>query len=211
MNLIERATTIHFHRHRIAQFGIGDARSLGWVSEASQTRRFEAIAQAADFNHSSVLDLGCGTGDLKTFLDTRFAGVSYLGIDQVLEFVAQARARHAGAPHTSFELGDFAGMIFPRVDHVVACGALSYRSSNPHHVFGIIAKMFASAAQTVVFSVLDSQLFPDHPLLIGHDVDEIVAFCQKLSPHVRVMRSQVAGDTTVMISVAVSAAPTAST
>lgn len=92
MNLIDRATVIHFHRHRIAEFGADSVRALGWVSEASQTSRFEAIAQAADFNDSSVLDLGCGTGDLKAFLDLRFAGVSYLGIEQVPEFVALARA-----------------------------------------------------------------------------------------------------------------------
>ena len=210
MNLIDRATVIHYHRHRIAEFGAESVRALGGVDQASQTSRFEAIAQAADFTDSSVLDLGCGTGDLKAFLDARFSGLSYLGIEQVPEFVVQARVRYAGEARTSFELGDFSSMIFPRVDHVVACGSLSYRSSNPHHVFGAIAKMFASAAQTVVFSVLDAQQFPEHPLLVGHGVDEIVAFCQKLSPNVRVMRSPLAGDTTVMISVAVSATPTAS-
>lgn len=188
MNLIERATVIHFHRHRIGQFGLDNVRALGWVSERSQASRFEAVAQAADFNGSSVLDLGCGTGDLKAFLDTRFAGVSYLGIDQVPEFVVQARARYASDPHAAFELGDFGSLMFPRVDHVVACGSLSYRSSSPHHVFGAIAKMFASAAQTVVFSVLDERHFPEHPLLVGHPVDEVMAFCQKLSPRVSLVR-----------------------
>jgi hypothetical protein len=61
MNLIDRATVIHFHRHRIAEFGADSVRALGWVSQASQMNRFETIAQAADFNDSSVLDLGCGT------------------------------------------------------------------------------------------------------------------------------------------------------
>ena len=87
MNLIDRAKVIHFHRHRIAEFGIDSVRSLGWVSETSQANHFEAISQAADFNNISVLDLGCGTGDLKAFLDARFSGLSYLGIDQVAEFV----------------------------------------------------------------------------------------------------------------------------
>jgi SAM-dependent methyltransferase len=201
MNLIERATTIHYHRHRIAQFGLGNVRALGWVSEASQTSRFEAIAQAADFNHSSVLDLGCGTGDLKAFLDARFAGVSYLGIDQVPEFVAQARARYAGDPHASFELGDFGSMIFPRVEHVVACGSLSYRSSNPNHVYGAVARMFACAAQTVVFSVLDAAHFPEHPLLVGHPVDEVMAFCQKLSPRVSLVRGALPEAVTIVMGV----------
>jgi SAM-dependent methyltransferase len=176
-------------------------RALGWVSEASQASRFEAIAQSVDFNDSSVLDLGCGTGDLKAFLDTRFSGVSYLGIDQVPEFVAQARARYAGDPHASFELGDFSSMIFPRVDHMVACGSLSYRSSSPNHVYGSIAKMFASAAQTVVFSVLDAAHFPEHPLLVGHPLDEIMAFCQKLSPSVNLVRGDLANAATVVMRV----------
>jgi SAM-dependent methyltransferase len=101
VNLIDRATVIHFHRHRIAEFGADSVRALGWVSEASQTSRFEAIAQAGDFNDSSVLDLGCGTGDLKAFLDTHF---------------------------------------------------------------------------------------PEHPLLVGHPIDEIMAFCRKLSPRVSLVR-----------------------
>jgi SAM-dependent methyltransferase len=73
MNLIDRATVIHFHRHRIAEFGADSVRALGWVSEASQTSRFEVVAQAADFNDSSVLDLGCGTGDLKAFLELKLS------------------------------------------------------------------------------------------------------------------------------------------
>ena len=199
MNLIDRATVIHFHRHRIAEFGADSVRALGWVSEASQTSRFEVIAKAADFNDSSVLDLGCGTGDLKAFLDARYQGISYLGIEQVPEFVAQARSRYAGDAHAGFELGDFNTMIFPRVDHVVACGSLSYRSSNPQHVYGAIAKMFVSAAQTVVFSVLDERHFPEHPLLVGHPIDEIVAFCRKLSSSVSLVRGDVANAVTVVM------------
>jgi cyclopropane fatty-acyl-phospholipid synthase-like methyltransferase len=199
MDLIDRATVIHYHRHRIAEFGVDDARAMGWVNEASQASRFECIAQAADFNDSSVLDLGCGTGDLKAFLDARFGGVSYLGIDAVPEFVSQARVRHAGAPQTSFEAGDFASMLFPRVDHVVACGALNYRSSRPQDLFSAIAKMHVTAARTVLFTVLDEAHFDGHPLLVGRNVDEIVAFCEKLSPTVEVRRGHAVNDALVVM------------
>ena len=109
------------------------------------------------------------------------------------------RSRYAGDTHAGFELGDFNTMIFPRVDHVVACGSLSYRSSNPQHVYGAIAKMFVSAAQTVVFSVLDERHFPEHPLLVGHPIDEIVAFCRKLSSSVSLVRGDVASAVTVVM------------
>lgn len=209
MDLVDRATAIHFHRHRIARFGIGSAEALGWVDASSQRRRFDAIVAAADFTGCSVLDLGCGTGDLKACLDARFAGVSYLGIDQVPEFVAQARRRHADDAHARFELGDFNAMLFPRVDHVVACGSLSYRSRNPHHVFQVIARMFTTAARSVIFSVLDAARFPEHPLLVGHDVDRIVAFCRHLSPRVIARPADVDGDATVMISAALDVDPDA--
>jgi SAM-dependent methyltransferase len=199
MNLIDRATVIHFHRHRIAQFGSASVRSLGWVDEASQASRFEAIAQAADFHDSSVLDLGCGNGDLKSFLDARYRGISYLGIDQVPEFIMHARSRHAGDGHAHFELGDFNTMMFPRVDHVVACGSLSYRSSNPRHVYAAIARMFVCAAETVVFSVLDDQCFPAHPLLLAHPVDEVTAFCRQLSAEVDIVRSSTGDAVTVVM------------
>lgn len=88
------------------------------------------------------------------------------------------------------------------VDHVVACGSLSYRSSNPHYVFNAIAKMFMSAAQTVVFSVLDERHFPEHPLPVGHPIDEIVAFCRKLSPRVSLVRGASPDTATVVMRVA---------
>jgi SAM-dependent methyltransferase len=202
MNLIDRATVIHFHRHRIAEFGCDSVRALGWVDESSQASRFEAMAGAVDFEGCSVIDCGCGTGDLKAFLDTRFGGVSYLGIDQVPEFIAAARSRHAGDFRANFELGDFTTLMLPRADHVVACGALNYRSNRPQDVYAAIARMFVSAAQSVAFTVLEAAHFVDHPLLVGRDVDEIVDFCRKLSPEVRVLRGFAPNDALVVMQVA---------
>lgn len=199
MNIIERATVIQYHRQRIAEHGCGDVKALGWVGEASQTDRFAALATAIDFSHASVIDLGCGTGDLKGFLDARFDGVSYLGIDHVPEFIDLARERHAGDDDANFELGDFNTMLLPHADHVVACGSLSYRSSNPRHLYQAIARMHAAAAQTVVFNVLDAAHFPEHPLLIGHPVEEVVAFCRHLSGRVALMRGQAGDNVTVIM------------
>jgi trans-aconitate methyltransferase len=157
------------------------------------------MARAVDFSHGSVIDLGCGTGDLKAFLDTRFEGVSYLGIEQVPEFVALARERHAHDADASFELGDFGSLLLPRADHVVACGSLSYRSHNPRHLYQAIARMHVAAAQTVVFNVLDEAIFPEHPLLVGHPVAEVLAFCRRLSARVDMVRGRAGDNVTVVM------------
>jgi trans-aconitate methyltransferase len=199
MDPIERATILHFHRHRLRLHGSGSVGALGWHHEDSQRCRFEVIAGVADYRDSTVLDVGCGTGDLRAFLDTRFTGVRYLGIDQMPEFIASARQLYADHPDTQFVLGTFDTLTLPKADHVVASGALGYRSADPHFVYNAIARLYAAAQRAFVFNVLDADHFPDHPLLVGRDVAEIEGFCRRLAPQVEVIRGYVVDDATVVM------------
>jgi trans-aconitate methyltransferase len=199
MNVIERATVLHFHRHRLRTFGAGTVEALGWRNEHSQQCRFEVIAGVGDFQDSTVLDVGCGTGDLKAFLDARFAGVRYLGVDQMPEFIEGARRRYADQPDTQFVLGSFDTLALPQADHVVASGAFGYRSADPHFIFNAIAQLYVAARRLLVFNVLDAKHFAEHPLLVGRDVDEIEAFCRRLAPDVEVIRGYAVDDATVVV------------
>lgn len=203
MTPIERATVLHFHRHRVATHGSGTPEALGWKHAESQRLRFETIAEAAEFEEGcSVLDAGCGTGDLKAYLDERFrfAALRYLGIDQMPEFIETARARFAGqADRTAFALAHFDTAPLPRADVVVACGAFGYRCADPHWVFNVVARMYAAAERVFVFTLLDSAVFPEHPLLVGHDIDEVATFCRKLAPRVEVVRGYAPEDAAVVM------------
>lgn len=203
MTPIERATVLHYHRHRLATHGSGTAEALGWKHAESQRRRFEVIAKVAGFTpDASVLDIGCGTGDLKAFLDERlgFLALRYLGIDQQPEFIEQARERFAAqAEHTAFALAHFDTAPLPRADIVVACGALSYRCTDPHWVFNTVARMYSAAERVFVFTLLDAAVFPQHPLLVGHDIDDLATFCRKLAPRVEVVRGYASDDAAVVM------------
>jgi SAM-dependent methyltransferase len=196
MNLIERATVMHYHRHRLARWGAAP-QALGWKELHSQQRRFEIIAGAADFSHCSVLDVGCGRADLKDFLAARFPGVKYTGIDQMGEFVEQAAARHGGGADATFLAGDFCTADLPPADYVVACGALGYRCAEQGFHLRMIRKFFASARRALIFNVLDAKRFPAHPLLVGRDCDEVLDLCRRLSPRVAVSRGYLDDDMTV--------------
>lgn len=199
MNLIERATIQHFHRHRIGTFGVSSARCVGWRDDDSQRRRFDAIASAAAFAGASVLDVGCGLGDLKGFLDERFEDVSYIGVDHMAPFIRQARERYGHDAGTSFLEGDFGSAAFLEVDYVVASGALSYRCADPGFWRRMIRKMFCSARRGVLFNMLDAAVFPAHPLLVGQDRGEVVAFCRELSRRVTLIDGYLDDDFTVCI------------
>jgi len=197
MELIEKATIIHYHRHRIKEFNAGTAKSLGWKGGDSQQKRFEVLSEVADLNGTSILDLGCGQGDLKGFLDNIFSDFSYIGIDQMPEFIAEGQMRYGHLPNTHFYQRDFSTVALPQVEYVIACGALGYRCANPNWFNEMIAKMYASASRALVFNMLDVATFPDHPLLVGHDVEEIVAFCKILSPRVEVNSRYLEDDFTI--------------
>ncbi len=199
MDAIERATVQHFHRHRLAAHGAGTPEALGWRHADSQRLRFEAIAHAADFNGCSVLDVGCGTGDLKAFLDERFTALRYLGVDQMPDFIDSARARYAEQGDTAFVLGAFDTLALPRADIAVASGALGYRCADPHWAFNVIARLYAGADRVFIFNVLDARHFPAHPLLVGRDVDAVAAFCRHLAPQVDVVRGYAVDDATLVM------------
>jgi len=199
MTPIERATIIHYHRHRIREQGVGSLHALGWRAPASQHGRFEAISRAADFAHASVLDVGCGTGDLSAFLARRHAGLHYLGIDQVVEFIDCARERHGARPRTAFAVADFTHAALPQADFVVACGTLNYRSADPAFVFDSIDRLYAASRRALIFNLLDAAVFPEHPLLVGRDIAGVEAYCRTLGDDLGTVRDYADDDVTLVL------------
>jgi len=199
MDLIEKATVMHYHRHRIAECRHGSIESLGWRSATSQLARYEVLAKVGDLNGVSILDIGCGHGDLKAFLDLHYSDFDYIGIDQMPEFITEARIRYDGDSRAVFYQTDFSTAELPQVDVVIASGALGYRCKNDHFYTDMICKLYNSARIALAFNMLDKSIFPQHDLLIGHDRDEILALCRALSPRVECLNGYLEDDFTVFM------------
>lgn len=199
MTLLEKATILHYHRHRIGEYAGGTVEALGWLDDRSQTQRFAALAEVGDLSGGSVLDVGCGHGNLKGYLDQRFHGFSYIGIDQMPEFIAEARSLYGQRPNCYFSLADFTALELPRADYVFASGVLSYRCEEKDYYFAMIGRMYQAADKALAFNMLDAAKFPQHPLLTGHDSAAVNAYCNSLSPAVRLVRGYLEDDFTVLM------------
>jgi SAM-dependent methyltransferase len=199
MNLFEKASVIRYHRRRIRQFRGGTVEALGWRGPESQLRRFQVLLQLGDFRGCSVLDAGCGYGDLKGFLDQRCPGFSYIGLDQMPEFIGEAKARYGSLPATYFYQTDFTQAQLPQVDYVIASGAFCYRSGDPGHYFSTIRKLFEAAKIALAFNMLDAAVFPQHDLLTGHDRGAVTAFCSSLAFRVEIVGGYLDDDFTVFM------------
>lgn len=181
MTIIEKATIKHYHQHRIKRGQYSRAGKQGWISDEAQKVRHEVIMSLADFNNASVLDVGCGYGDLKDLLEERFRRFDYIGIDQQPEFIEEARKKYEGQPGVWFYEADVAACQLPQMDIVVASGLLSYRSESYQYYFGMIKRLFEAAEKSFIFNMLDDTAFQSTELLVAHSKEKVVAFCQELA------------------------------
>ena len=68
MDAVDRHGMIRRYEERLARFGVSP-QALGWTRPALQRRRFAALAEPIIARRSaSVLDVGCGFGDLVDYL-----------------------------------------------------------------------------------------------------------------------------------------------
>ncbi len=196
MELLEKARVLSYHRRRL---GSSDHAELGWRTRANQRARFEALCRWGDLAGCTIMDLGCGHGDFKPFLDARFAGVKYLGVDFLSEFVTEARNRHGHLPDTHFLQADFLNTRLPKADVVVASGSLNYKTENVLFPYSVIVRLWDAASRGVAFNLLDDRDLGDDSVLAGYNPDEILSFCRNLDPEAEILRDYSPEDFTILM------------
>lgn len=198
MAITDRAAILQYHRARVASFGRGTPAALGWKTPRSQTARFEVLAEIGDLNDHSVLDVGCGHGDLRAFLDERYPRLHYLGIDHFEPFLEVAHERYASWPNTRYLLGDFTTARLPETDYVIASGALGYRSRESDFAIRMIDKLYSSCRVALGFNLLGH--LPDgETILAAYDPETIASHCQRLASRISLREGYLQDDFTVFL------------
>ncbi|MCY7348729.1 MAG: class I SAM-dependent methyltransferase [Pyrinomonadaceae bacterium] len=121
-NIVERLKN-HFDE-RVEKYGAG-LQSVDWKSRAAQSNRFRELLKIADFSAPfSILDYGCGDGELARFLNAAGADFQYFGFDVSPQMIEAARKEFADSNNCLFStrLEDF-----PAADYAVASGVFNLR------------------------------------------------------------------------------------
>lgn len=121
MSFLQPEAAARWYADKVRRFGF-DHRGLGFNTRSSQEKRFEALIALGDFDGRSLLDVGCGFGDLLAFLLERGIHPVYTGLDICEPMIERCEARFA-AEAGRFIVGD-ALEYEPRerYDFVVASG-----------------------------------------------------------------------------------------
>lgn len=84
--------TTRWYEDKVRRYGY-DHRGLGFNNKSSQDKRFEALLELGDFDGATLLDVGCGFGDLLAFLKERGIEPVYTGIDVCKPMIQRCRER----------------------------------------------------------------------------------------------------------------------
>jgi SAM-dependent methyltransferase len=134
---------------------------LGW-DKGKQDVRFEVLTSGFDCCNKSILDIGCGFGDLNRSLRGKYGDAyRYLGVDMVPDLIAEAKRRYA-APHIQFVMGEFLDAGFAEsVDVVVGSGIFNHglqKTDSYRYIGSVLAKAFALCREGMAFDFLSDRV-----------------------------------------------------
>jgi len=196
MSSTDRIIVNRYHEMAIRAHGAGSVGALGWLDSESQLSRFEMLAGIGNMNDCSVLDAGCGHGDLFAFLSKKYRLRHYTGIDHSEIFINTAIKKYGSRPKTTFELSDFAADQLPDTDYVLLSGSLNYRNSDPALIYKMIAKLFAACKIALGFNLLN-EINDPIGILVAYDMQAINEYCRTLTGNTILHNNYTQGDFTI--------------
>jgi len=142
-----------------------DPQTLGWNKDCQWVRFEAALEGLHKEDYESVIDFGCGFGDLLGYLRMKGWRGSYTGIDIVEELVTEAVERHAlndGAAFICSDIGEFSPST--KATMAIALGMFNHRlrQNNLEFVRETIELMWEVTTKVVICDFLSSLSEPLH-------------------------------------------------
>ena len=150
---------------------------LDWSGADTQRARFQVLTKHVPLAGKTLLDVGCGLGDLAAFLRRKDISVQYTGIDVVDEMLAHARQVN---PEDRFMLAD----VFDSNDEtladeafdVVFCsGTLNLNlGNNIEFISQSLPRMYAKAREYMAVNFLHKRTAYIDPTYFHYDPQEVL-------------------------------------
>ena len=161
-----------------------DVKALGWGSRESQAARFAVLSEVGKLTGASVLDVGCGLGDLYGWMIKKKLRVHYTGVDITPKMVERAQQRF---PRTQFRLCDLLDGSQPmaRHDYVLSSGIFTHRNTFAFDFLAaMVRRMFDLSKRAVAFNCLSAWAEKKERGEYNADPLKVVSFCRQLTSRV---------------------------
>lgn len=124
--------------------------AVGWTP-SGQKLRYEVITKLLNLERSSILDFGCGKGDLYGFLKERGLEVKYAGVDINPELINFASKKYPGI---NFYTIDIEKENLPdNFDYIIICGVFNLRVEGvKESAYRTLKKLFNHTKRSLLFN-----------------------------------------------------------
>jgi SAM-dependent methyltransferase len=176
-------------------------RALNWGSHEGQENRFRVLCEIGLAAGDSLLDVGCGLGDLYGYLGRLGIAAAYSGLDITPDMVTAAGKRFPAVPfHCGSLTGGFAAPP-GGFDYILASGIFYLREEAPFaYLTATVERMFALCRKGIAFNCLSTWGEADDG---GNEYREdplrCLAFCRTLSPYAVLRHDYHPGDFTLYL------------
>lgn len=174
-------------------------KSLHWINYTSQAIRFKYLVADLNIDEKTILDAGCGMGDLLPFLYAKSNKFSYLGVDSNKNFIEIASKRYFGH---QFKVADvFSEHLSDKYDLVISSGVMNQNIEGwQNERREMITRLFELSKETLAFNMAGSfRPIASDPKIAYADASQILQFCLTLTPRVSLRTDYSTYDFTVIM------------
>jgi SAM-dependent methyltransferase len=180
MNKLEKQDVLRRYAERINRLG-PTVQALGWRNKEQQNLRFEIFQQLISLeNNISVLDVGCGFGDLYNFLSEKI-NVDYTGCDLSPVVIEYANKNRVGGKFTVRDILEdpYQENSF---DYVFMSGLFNYKiDNNLSYLKSMINEGFRISNKSLMFNLTSTLVDYQDQQLYYYKPEEVLNFCSTLS------------------------------
>jgi SAM-dependent methyltransferase len=185
MDASDRDRIIRRYDERLAQYG-NDIRTLASGTEERRRLRFGILCGVGPLEGRSILDLGCGFGDLFGYLREKGWRGQYTGYDINPSLIEIARSKY---PEATFDIRDIQEQDFPQFDYILSTSAFNLRlegGDNYKFVSDILTRCFARAHCGVAMDFMSTYVDYQAPEAFHYSPERLFEIGRKMSRYVTV-------------------------
>lgn len=150
-----------YYIDRVKDYKMPEYKVLDWESKEAQEKRFETFINAFSLKGSTMLDVGCGLGNLAEYIDKKNIKLYYIGVDLMPEMIERANKKTFENIKPQFMVMDVFNEqnIEKDVDYIYSSGIFNLNLGNNKDFLKKALKSFFSIARKgVCFNLLDKSI-----------------------------------------------------
>jgi SAM-dependent methyltransferase len=173
---------------------------LDWASHESQHARFQVFADSVYLAGKTLLDVGCGLGDLRAYLRLRNIPADYTGVDVSENMVQAALERQPDGRFLCADVFGETSFFPPAAFDVVFCSGIFNLNlgNNRQFLAPALARLLELAREHAAFNLLHQRSAGSDKKYFYYDPDEILQLLKSQPCQVRIIDNYLHNDFTVV-------------